>query len=662
MKQFNKILIANRGEIAVRIIRTAKQMGISTSAVYAEDDKNSLHVYLADEAVLLEGSSLSDTYLNQKKLIQIAKEIKAGAIHPGYGFLSENASFAELVEENGLVFIGAAASQIALMGEKIRANEFVKSIGVPTIPGLQGHAADILEEASALSFPLLIKASAGGGGKGMQIAESATELPGKIENTRRQAHDYFGNGEIFVEKYIPKARHIEVQVFGDGNGNAVHLFERECSIQRRYQKLIEEAPAASISNSLKEKLHQTAVHIAKEIKYKGAGTVEFLVDEQENFYFLEMNTRLQVEHPVTEMITGLDLVEWQIFIAMNGKLPLSQTEVNSQGHAIELRLCAEDPLQDFHPSSGTIKQFEAPKSVTARFDHFLNAGITLSPNYDSLLGKLIVHAENRQDAIGKLSMASVLTMIPGIKTNLSFLNEILKDQRFVENDIHTRFVEDYLGDIKIQLKQDQPFPQKIVSAISYVIHHFVYTESVGSIWERTGSERIFPEFELSVENEIIKISFFRKGDLLQFNIEDEIYHVASVEKNGVWYAFKLNGVGVEVGILEQDQCSWIQFKGHQSKVSSKHVLSEAKVNKRIERGNTDETSHIHADLFGKIVQVHIGEGEQVQKDQVLITLESMKTEFRILSPSEGKIKQLHVEMGSVVQDKQLLIEFETEKN
>ncbi|HKL33265.1 MAG TPA: biotin carboxylase N-terminal domain-containing protein, partial [Tangfeifania sp.] len=421
MNRIQKIVIANRGEIAVRITKTARKLGIKTVAVYAEDDDRSLHVSQADEAVLLKGNSLQDTYLNQDKIIEIAIEKGAQAIHPGYGFLSENASFAEKVEKSGLIFVGATSEQIRLMGEKKQANQFVEKLGIPIIPSISGSEQEISKALEKLEFPVLVKASGGGGGKGMKVVYEPENLPTVMKRAGAVALNYFGNSELLIEKFLPKARHIEVQLFGDGKGNAIHFFERECSIQRHYQKLVEEAPAVSVSEKTKKKLYEAAIKIAQSINYRGAGTIEFLVDENEDFYFLEMNTRLQVEHPVTELITGEDLVEWQLKIAAGEPLSFSQNEIQKNGHAIELRICAEDPAAGFSPTPGIVDEIHIPD--LARWDSYLAEKTLIPPSYDSLAGKLIVSENTREAAISKMQKALSQFYISGVKTNQLFFHQ-----------------------------------------------------------------------------------------------------------------------------------------------------------------------------------------------------------------------------------------------
>lgn len=659
MKFFDKILIANRGEIAVRIIRTAKDSGIQTIAVYAPDDADSLHVSLADKAIVLAGDTLAETYLNQKRIIRLAKENGVQAIHPGYGFLSENAEFAERVEKQGLVFIGATPGQIALMGEKTRSIDFVKKLKLPVIPGLHGTINDIVSNASELSFPVLVKASGGGGGKGMLVVGSMSELPIALQKAQRQAVAYFSHGGIFIEKYLPRARHIEVQVFGDGNGNAVHLFERECSIQRRYQKLIEESPATSISNKLKEKLYHAALKIAGSIQYRGAGTIEFLIDEEENFYFLEMNTRLQVEHPVTEITTGFDLVEWQLQIAAGNGLPKTQSAIKQNGHAIELRLCAEDPLAGFHPVPGKIDRIKIPDSPDFRLDSFLNEGMQLSSHYDSLLGKVIVAGNNRDEAIEKLLSVSGKMMLPGLKTNLSFLRQILKDKSFRQNKIDTCFVENQFGQLKDLLLADRSEFQKAIPFIVYSLYHFYSHKPKGSAWERMGYHRPFNKFIIELEGETKTIQFKKYHTKVEFRIDGDVIPVSGIKVQGDELSFRLNEKKLEVLITEQCGFTWVQLEGHQFKLRSKHILPEAFVNKKDPDKNSTNVANVFAGLFGKVIKTHVKTGDHVQEKQLLLTIESMKTEFRILSPSGGTVKQLHVGVGSFVQDKQLLIEFES---
>lgn len=443
---FNKILIANRGEIAVRIIRTCKSLGIKTVAVYSEADENALHVKMADETYLLGGPRVVESYLNIDKIIEIAQLSKTEAIHPGYGLLSENAAFAIRCEQAGLVFIGPSPDVITRMGSKIEARKAMIEARVPIVPGIEYPLADAAEavvEANRLGYPVMLKASAGGGGIGMQIVENNEELKAAFEGNQKRAINFFGNGAMFIEKCIENPRHIEIQILSDGFGNNVYLWERECSIQRRHQKVVEEAPSQFLDEITRRKLGEAAVSAAASIGYKNAGTVEFLMDEEKNFYFLEMNTRLQVEHPVTEEITKLDLVAEQISIAAGNPLNFSQADVKRNGHAIEVRIYAEDPLT-FYPSPGEITKLQIPTDKGIRHELGVHDKSIVSPYYDPMIAKMIVTGENRSEAIARLQVALANYQIEGIKTNIPMLKEIIAHPSFHSGHTTTNFIEAYL--------------------------------------------------------------------------------------------------------------------------------------------------------------------------------------------------------------------------
>lgn len=460
MKKISKILIANRGEIAVRVAKTARSMGIATVAIYADDDLHMPHVWMADEAFALGRGPLKETYLNQQKILEIAKKTGAQGIHPGYGFLSENASFCEAVEKAGIQFIGPTAESIRLMGDKIGSKLAVEKFGVPMIPGYHGPNQDpgfLEKEAKRIGFPVLVKASAGGGGKGMRIVHAESEFAEALTGAKSEALKAFGNDAVLLEKYVTQPRHIEVQVISDTHGNHFHLFERECSIQRRYQKVIEETPAPNMPPSVREKICATAVAITQGINYRGAGTVEFIMAPDYSFFFLEMNTRLQVEHPITEMVTGVDLVRLQILVAMGEKLPLVQTELRQNGHAIECRICAEDPDQGFLPTNGTISRVGAPTSLGTRLDGGYADGSAVSVNYDSMLSKLIAHGPNRDEAIRKMQTALDEVVFAGITSNRDFLRRILRHQDFQKGHTHTHFIPDHEKALRPTLVTDKGF-------------------------------------------------------------------------------------------------------------------------------------------------------------------------------------------------------------
>ena len=452
-----KILIANRGEIAVRVIKTCREMGISSVAIYSEADRDSKHVQLADEAVCIGPAPSSESYLKGDQIISICQELNVDGIHPGYGFLSENAAFVKAVNQAGIQFIGPSPEAIDLMGSKIASKQAVEKYGVPLVPGIN-HAVEDIKEAQSVAneigYPVLVKASAGGGGKGMRIVEKAADLEGQMKTAQSEAQSAFGDRSVFIEKFVTKPRHIEIQLLADNHGNVVYLMERECSIQRRHQKLIEEAPSAVLSDSLREQMGQAAVNVAKACNYSGAGTVEFLLDADHNFYFLEMNTRLQVEHPVTELITGLDLVQQQINVARNQKLSFTQEDIIPNGHAIELRLTAEETTQDFLPAIGTIETYNPPQAEYIRLDDFVYPGYKIPIYYDNMFAKLIVWGENRSQAIQRMIEAINQFEIKGIPTTLDFGRFVMQHPKFIEGDFDTNFISSYYTKEGIK-KQDQ---------------------------------------------------------------------------------------------------------------------------------------------------------------------------------------------------------------
>jgi len=440
MKKIKRLLIANRGEIVCRIVATCRATGIETVTVFAEDDRDLPHARIGDYSVLLDGKNLSETYLNIEKMIAAAKASGADAIHPGYGFLSENARFSEAVTKAGLIFVGPPAKVIALMGDKSESRILCKKIGVSVVPGYEGDAKSLVKEAEKIGYPVLIKAAAGGGGKGMRIAQNAKELAAALDSARVEAKSAFGDDRLLLEKYLTKPRHIEVQVFSDTHGNHLHLFERECSIQRRYQKIVEESPSPQLPEAVRKRMTDAAIKITSHIGYVGAGTVEFIMDSSGEFYFLEMNTRLQVEHPVTEMVTGLDLVQWQIEVAQGGKLPLAQKDVKRSGNAIEVRLYAEDAERGFLPAPGTLGLFTLPHLPQVRCENGYTSGNIISANYDPMIAKLAVWGATREEAINRLLNALSQTQISGVVNNRAFLMRVLDHEAFRAGKTSTDFI------------------------------------------------------------------------------------------------------------------------------------------------------------------------------------------------------------------------------
>ncbi|MDY7395304.1 acetyl-CoA carboxylase biotin carboxylase subunit [Aureibaculum sp. 2210JD6-5] len=463
----NKILIANRGEIAIRVMKTAKKMGIKTVAVYSSADRNTPHVKFADEAVCIGEPPSSESYLRGDKIIEVAKKLNVDAIHPGYGFLSENAEFAEFCEKNNIIFIGPKSKAIKMMGDKLEAKEAVKNYDIPMVPGIDRAVTDTKEAiqiAKEIGFPILIKAAAGGGGKGMRVVEKEKDVEEQMNRAISEATSAFGNGAVFIEKYVASPRHIEIQIMADNHGNIVHLFERECSIQRRHQKVVEEAPSSVLTPELREKMGEAAINVARACDYLGAGTVEFLLDADHNFYFLEMNTRLQVEHPVTELITGVDLVELQIRVARGEELPINQNDLKINGHALELRVYAEDPLNNFLPSVGKLEIYKIPIGENIRVDNGFEEGMDVPIYYDPMLAKLITYGNTREEAIELMIKAITDYQIKGIETTLFFGKFVCEHEAFRTGNFDTHFVKNYYSPEAI--KKDTEQEAKIASLIA----------------------------------------------------------------------------------------------------------------------------------------------------------------------------------------------------
>jgi propionyl-CoA carboxylase alpha chain len=466
MSKINKILIANRGEIALRIIRTAREMGIATVAIFSEADRNAPHVRLADEAVCVGAPPSNQSYLLGDKIIEICHQLKVDAIHPGYGFLSENAAFCQKVIEAGLIFIGPSPQSIELMGDKLTSKHTVAKYNIPMVPGTPDAVTDraiAKVKSQEIGYPVLIKASAGGGGKGMRVVENEADFDEQMDRAVSEAISSFGNGAVFIEKYIIAPKHIEIQVLGDTHGNVVHLFERECSIQRRHQKIVEEAPSAVLTPEIREAMGRCAVAVAKACNYYGAGTVEFIVDEDLNFYFLEMNTRLQVEHPVTELITGVDLVKEMIQIAEGKAISFKQEDLTIQGHSIEIRVCAEDPRNNFLPDVGTLTTYVRPQGNGVRVDDGFEQGMTIPIFYDPMIAKLITYGKNREEAIEKMIRAIDEFQITGIQTTLPFGKFVMKHEAFISGKFDTRFIGLYYTPEKLDEPNDQD--EELIAAV-----------------------------------------------------------------------------------------------------------------------------------------------------------------------------------------------------
>ncbi len=471
-----KILVANRGEIAIRVMRSAREMGIATVAVYSDADELLPHASYADESIHIGPAAASQSYLVQDKIIEACRLTGADAIHPGYGFLSENASFAERVKQEGMTFIGPSAEAIRVMGDKLTSKQTVKKFGVPLVPGMDEPINDVAvakKVANDIGYPVMIKASAGGGGKGMRIVHKASDFEEQMERAMSEAKNSFGNDEVFVEKFIGSPKHIEVQILGDQQGNIVHLFERECSIQRRHQKVVEEAPSALLTHEKRMQIGEAAVNVARSCNYYGAGTVEFIADENLDFYFLEMNTRLQVEHPVTELITGVDLVKEQIKVAEGKALPFLQEDLNIHGHSLEVRVYAEDPENNFLPDTGTLSRYKRPQGAGVRVDDGYEEGLDVSIFYDPMIAKLITYGKDRSEAIDRMKRAIAEYNIAGVKTTLPFCDFVLDHPEFKDGTFTTKFVESHFTPDKLQ----KAIPEELAKVLGLVTHELVAAPS-----------------------------------------------------------------------------------------------------------------------------------------------------------------------------------------
>lgn len=645
------VLIANRGEIACRIIRTAKRLGLHTVALFSEPDTHALHVKMADEAYLLPGEVSRDTYLNIPKILSLCQEARVDAIHPGYGFLAENAEFARQCEARGLIFIGPSSDVIARMGLKDAAKSIVSSLNLPLLPGFHGEIENdeaFLAVAKEIGFPILLKAAAGGGGKGMRIVANESEFLTQLASAKREALASFGSDKLLLEKYLLSPRHIEIQIAADQHGNVVHLFERDCSIQRRYQKIIEEAPAPHFSENLRKKMTDAAVKIAKEIHYTGVGTLEFLVDDREQFYFMEMNTRLQVEHPITEMITGVDLVEWQFKIAEGARLPMTQSQIQRRGHAIEARLCAENPWDDYLPSSGKIPYLKFSQEPQVRVETGIRAPGEVSRFYDSMIAKIVAWDEARTSAISRLENALQETQLIGITTNREFLLNILKNPDYQAGKINTHFIPQHLQ-VLLKLPDFSPYPW-VVLAVLYLFVKAKIAPHV-SPWMQTNcwqlnappAQRLrvyhgldgFPvevlvhgrQLVMTTQGMSVEIQDWR-WDPVNFNL--------SVEINHEW---------LDATIIAADGKLTIFYQGHSEIIYLTPPIMESE---------SDVHGNLHAPIPGIVANVLVKAGDVVKKGQVLMLLEAMKMEHAIKSPLDGRIQQIPFAKGDQVAEGDVL--------
>ncbi|MDX1454278.1 MAG: acetyl/propionyl/methylcrotonyl-CoA carboxylase subunit alpha [Gammaproteobacteria bacterium] len=640
---FNKILIANRGEIACRIIDTCRHLGVKTVAVYSDADAKGRHVRMADEAVHIGGAAPSESYLKGDVIIEAAKATGAQAIHPGFGFLSERSAFVKAVEDAGLVFIGPSGDVMDQMGAKDTAKSIMEKAGVPVVPGYHGENQDekfLAGEADKIGFPLMIKASAGGGGKGMRIVRDKGEFADALTSAKREAKSAFGDDNVLLERFVDGPRHIEFQVFGDKHGNVVHLFERECSVQRRYQKIIEETPSPFLDDKMREEMGKAAVAAAKAVDYVNAGTVEFIVGSDRSFFFMEMNTRLQVEHPVTELTTGMDLVELQLRVAAGEPLPFAQDELDRDGHAIEVRLYAEKPRQDFLPSVGHLDAFVTPpESEQFRLDTGVETGDEITIHYDPMIAKLVVYNDDRESALGSLREMLGQTAVFGVTTNLPLLRRIAQEEAFVKGDVDTRYIDTHLD----ALNQAEPAAEHLLDAAAL---DFMLDDADEADWDRNdgfqvnalGGRRFM--FKDEADNESTRFVRRRNGSFIVRN-EDGERELAAELLNETDIAVSDGNMTRRYTILRLDDRVQVACDEQTVELTRMHPFAATDV------GGADE-KHPGSPMPGRIVAVHVKEGDEVAIGDPILVLEGMKMEYTLKAGVEGKIEKLLYGEGDMV--------------
>jgi propionyl-CoA carboxylase alpha chain len=665
---FKKILIANRGEIAVRIARTCKRMNIKTVAVYSQVGSRSLHVREADEAAFLGGSRPEESYLAKEKIIDAAVSRGCQAIHPGYGFLSENAEFADMVSKAGLVFIGPPANVITTLGDKMTAKTFAEKLGIPIKSGPKGCLSSFTEAvtiAQQIGFPLMLRPARAGGGRGIRVVESNADLRPAVEACQNEARKAFGNDDFFMERFIKRIRHIEIQIIADNYGNVIHLGERECSIQRRYQKIIEESPSTAVDDALRERMGEMACNLAREAGYTNAGTVEFILDDSDkSVYFLEMNTRLQVEHPVTEMVTRLDLVELQLRVAAGEKLPFRQKDVIRTGWAVEARICAEDPSRNFLPVTGMITRYATARIRNVRIDSSIEAGSFVSTHYDSLLAKVIGWGETRKEAIESLVQALNAYHIEGLITNVDFVNAVLNHPSFIAGDLSTDFIDEHFD--HGQMKQPPPEEwlhfMAIAATIIYHNRQSLVHESLKPMMAKVGApqqsknqvsymvkgEDVFFELRLQMnpaprswtvmvdgrKYQVVtpEFEFFRRRIKLRIDGKTQFFHT-KYKENNIWVAYR--GTTRVLGIY-----SPLEWKLFHHMPKPKKILPE---------------DVVRCPMPGMVVAILVKKGDRIYRGQDLVSIESMKMEIFVASPGDGRIEKIHVVPGQAVESGDILI-------
>jgi len=647
---FHKILIANRGEIALRVMRTARALGYRTVAVFSSADRSARHVAQADQAVHIGEALPVHSYLNIEAIIAAAQASGADAVHPGYGFLAENEDFAQACRDAGLVFIGPSPEAIAAMGNKARAKQLMTDAGVPCIPGYQGEDQDearLCAEARKIGFPLMIKATAGGGGRGMRLVGKSAQFPDALRGARSEAQSAFGSPGVILERAIVEPRHIEIQVFADRYGNAIHLGERDCSVQRRHQKLIEEAPSPVVSAELRERMGATAVAAVKAIRYEGAGTLEFLLDAAGDFYFMEMNTRLQVEHPVTEFVTGLDLVELQLRVASGEPLPLAQNDVRIGGHAIEIRLCAEDAAQSFMPQSGVMIQWQMAENI--RVEHALEAGAEISPYYDSMIAKLVSFGRSRDEARRKLTAALEDVVALGVKTNQKFLANCLRHPVFVAGAATTAFIGVHGEEL---LKPDGENDARAHGLAAVLLYATASENAVGRVGSSI-AHRLPIAFRFNADARQCVARLLNLGEnRYSVTIGERNFDLRVIDFEPNRVRFACDGL-IESAAFARDRTElWLQYRGAAYAIEDRSHATPAR------RGEAGADGKVLASMNGRVVAVHVAVGDMVKAGQPVITLEAMKMEHVHAAPIAGRVIAVNAAMDDQVAIYRVIAEIE----
>jgi geranyl-CoA carboxylase alpha subunit len=659
MRRFDKVLIANRGEIAIRVIRSAKKLGYRTVAIFSDADRDAPHVAAADEAVHVGASPAKESYLAIDRVLAAAKAAGANAIHPGYGFLSENEDFARACKDAGIVFIGPTPEAVELMGNKRQAKLRMIAAGVPCIPGYEGADQGddaLVREALRIGLPVMVKAAAGGGGRGMRLVRERTEIEAAIRSARSEAENAFGSGELILEKAVVDARHVEIQVFADAHGNAIHLGERDCSVQRRHQKVVEESPSPAVDAALRRRMGEVAVTAAKAIAYVGAGTIEFLLAPSGEFYFMEMNTRLQVEHPVTEMITGLDLVAWQLAVAAGERLPLAQEDVRFSGHAIEVRLCAEDPSAGFLPQTGTLRAWSVPEREGVRVDHGVRESQEITPFYDSMQAKVIAHAPTREAARRKLVATLRDLVVLGVATNKDFLVRVLEREAFARGAYDTGFVAAHFPVASLE-RLAEPTAEAIAIAAALVFHGDA--EALGASaglattllhWNNAHAHPVAMRIACGERAHDVHVTPRRHGRY-DVAVGADAFELVDVALEGSALAFTRGGVRAHARSARDGDRVWLAH------ADATHEFVDVTFAPPKSAGAGGD-GRLVAPMNGRVLHVNAREGDAVTKGRVLVVMEAMKMELQIEAAIDGVVKAVSVAVGDQVSARQLLVAIE----